>query len=112
MNAKELRIGNYIWNTYGFLQTITAEDILDLSNYSNFKPERCQYFTPIPLTEEWLLKLGFQKEAPYFYLDPLKIHNNTVWYAKELISEINIHYIHQLQNLYFALTEKELEIKL
>lgn len=77
---------------------------------------------PIPLTEEWLVKFGFK-------LQPLK-NNTKEWYfiARGKFSMNNergfwshspiyledvlqIQYVHQLQNLYFALTGEELTIK-
>jgi hypothetical protein len=67
---------------------------------------------PIPLTEEWLLKFGFEKYDDmilYWELDDV-----TIWEEKgkyQFFSDKNIKYVHQLQNLYFALTEKELELK-
>ena len=73
---------------------------------------------PIPLTEEWLLKLGFKKtEWDNFNSYRLMIGNND--YTIVLYSDGNcevgdiitckIEYVHQLQNLYFALTGEELK---
>ncbi len=77
--------------------------------------------SPIHLTEEWLLKLGWQKKtdcAPgigefhWFELGPY----STTHIADGLfgIQDINckpLQYVHSLQNLYFALTGTELTIK-
>lgn len=85
---------------------------------------------PIPLTEEILLKCGFEKEGSYNYrYNNLKIHeinlkscwvdasnSEHVWYfvfhQAGKMFHIKCKYLHQLQNLYFALTGKELEVKL
>jgi len=71
---------------------------------------------PIPLNEEWLLKFGFI----FFYSNPrlesffyniqsyhpfnLKIDRD----GDVMFNELNIKYVHQLQNLYFALIMEEL----
>jgi len=72
---------------------------------------------PIPLTEEWLLKFGFDKDVDDFYLDI-----NTVLFvsynddefvhlkSNHLETIASIKYVHQLQNLYFALTGSELTV--
>ena len=75
---------------------------------------------PIPLTEEILLKCGFKKYSDAFYYDnwcilPLVISlrdKRTVLGDRDEIEINNIKYLHQLQNLYFALTQEELEIDL
>ena len=76
--------------------------------------------TPIPLTEEWLLKFGFEwsiyhqanhKEG--FRFDISEKHNDGytlhLFKKKEIIVE-SFYFVHQLQNLYYALTQTELTI--
>ena len=76
--------------------------------------------TPIPLTEEWLLKFGFGKSEEHeygcntheifgFYYD---YHFNKFYLdtPNEQVCIPFIKYVHQLQNLYFSLCGKELEI--
>tara|TARA_R110000851_G_C12635195_1_gene518330 strand:- start:61 stop:459 length:399 start_codon:yes stop_codon:yes gene_type:complete len=64
----------------------------------------------IPLTEEWLLKFGYQKCS--FRDNHMVIQGHTIWICNDLfLCEKNgmvLMYVHQLQNLYFALTSKEL----
>ena len=116
MEASELRIGNVVSTlraigNYWSWTFISHEDIYSIScgNENNFKPT--------PLTEEWLLKFGFEKtEWDNFNSYRLIIGNND--YAIVLYSDGNcevgdiitckIEYVHQLQNLYFALKGKEL----
>jgi hypothetical protein len=65
---------------------------------------------PIPLTEEWLIKLGAKKDKidNTYYLPELEIMlPNFFRYKTSMISRID--YVHQLQNLYFALTGEELK---
>jgi hypothetical protein len=81
---------------------------------------------PIELTEEWLLKFGFKDDNAegYFYLNltdglyiyynpnstGIAIKNKDVGFSDH--SEfIFFNQVHQLQNLYFALTNEELTLK-
>jgi len=83
---------------------------------------------PIPLTEEWLLKFGFSKnENDVLQIEttlmPLSItlsdnypdEKYKAWVYEDenfryhIISD-NIKYVHQLQNLYFDLTNEELNL--
>ena len=73
----------------------------------------------IPLTEEYLLKFGFYWDNKKVYLCkneiPFRIrysHNQiTIFQHQKDVTITSIEYVHQLQNIYFALTGKELEIK-
>ena len=77
---------------------------------------------PIPLTEEWLIKFGF-REFSFGRYDILCNNYTLSIYPDESYSvsirvlleqEVLIQktkHIHQLQNLYFALTNEELTIK-
>jgi hypothetical protein len=110
MKASELRIGNIV--RYGANnRVLDAELFLQLLKYTT-------PFDPIPLTEEWKLKFGFKKtEWDNFNSYRLMIGNND--YTIVLYSDGNcevgdiitckIEYVHQLQNLYFALTGEELK---
>ena len=96
MEIKELRIGNYI----NIHDTITQMELDDFHFSSSF-------MNPIPLTEEWLLKLGFEKayETCYQYKDFIL---DDRFIMMDIDITIQLKYVHQLQNLYFALTGQEL----
>jgi hypothetical protein len=71
---------------------------------------------PIHLKEDWFIKLGFVRTFHGYYKQPLIIRMdekiNYYYDIDEKIgSNIEITYVHQLQNLYFALTGEELELK-
>jgi len=117
MKATELRIGNYIdYETEREIVTmqITYEYIRLIHNGNkNFKP--------IELTEDWLLKFGFKyslrlddfmfkDQNDVFEIQPYKkgFLNLVIWHDNEILQEIK--YVHQLQNLYFALTGEELSL--
>ena len=73
--------------------------------------EKCE---PIPLTEDVFLSLGFTQEKQgykHWNLD-LYFHEDGEWCeSDQLPLFIFLKYVHQLQNLYFALTGDELILK-
>ena len=109
MKANELRIGNLV---------IDGHDIEEV-NYRMIKMlvEKEAEFDPIPLTEEWLLKVGAKElnakrdVLKEFVLKTVRIEmsNSGNFYYKN--SKLILESVHQLQNLYFALTGKELTFK-
>lgn len=131
MKSKELRIGNLIgWhdgNREDFLpieiQGIVGKRIhVNVNGSNQFCHESYQSFLPIPLTEEWLLKFGFEKHNnlffsnhDYFSYIELGAYGCDGLYGYCLNDEKSIYhklkYVHQLQNLYFALTNEELTLK-
>lgn len=112
--ANELRIGNWLQFTdsphQGNLKIdskVIAQDELSHKEFNWF-------FAPIPLTEQWLLKFGFEKDIS---ITTRNIYCKGSFAIIQTISGNNYFYegtelkfVHSLQNLYFALTQKELEI--
>lgn len=121
MNAKEFRIGNKVQFYKSMIQEIQYGHIDGIlfneywNEYEYVIPEysRSAYlliqgFQPIPLTDEWLLKFGFiEFEAEYFKKDNFKIVKSFDNYWLDGFGT-ELKYVHQLQNLYFALTGIEL----
>jgi len=126
MKANELRIGNYLL-LCNEIVNISAGFIADYdfskrNKFNENTPIRENDVSPIPLTEEWILKFGFEKEFEHIFIFPNNMSIRIVGYAWniqmfDLCCEWydtpirSIKYIHQLQNLYFALTGEELELK-
>ncbi len=119
MESKELRIGNYVYDALENIHQITSIDNVDLGLLGCSIELR--FAKPIPLTEEWLLKFGFEYNDYYknykikadIYYHSVKLDDGVWCYNNDysdagcyFISEIE--YVHQLQNLYFALTQTEL----
>lgn len=83
-------------------------------------PDSGVIFIGIPLTEEWLIKLGFTLSNTHnmFYdLGKLTINmpdqfhkKGRVYFNSWAIIDHMPEFVHQLQNLYFALTGEELLI--
>lgn len=116
MKASELRIGNFVKSIdieYVVSQIDVHGNIKGVEGDTSFNIDKTT--EPIPLTEEWLLKFGFQKNGCYYISEETNIEfylTNGKLYC-ELYGEtiFNIENVHQLQNLYFALTGEELTIK-
>ena len=141
MEAKDLRIGNYVrlndcvcvvnsLHEYGTARLTPIDPSINWKCES-FNLKQTPNLNPIPLTKDWLVRFGFK-------------HNIDKWFqinyftdCKELVEEMGIlinlisnrcaildintdeqsamtanriYYVHQLQNLYFALTGNELQI--
>ncbi len=136
MKASELRIGNKIIS-YGSVTTVesVSNKGINTTASDNGKPYgmhsstiEWDEFEPIPLTEEWLLKMKFIKYGGSstgigYYSTTIKnsitrLENYLeVWTGKYPVFHVRvgevgytnkIEYVHQLQNLYFALTGEEL----
>lgn len=149
MEANELRIGNYVEHedaneiVEGIHYNNENDYLLLIGNY--LRP--IKEIKPVPLTEDWLLRFGFERQKERIYnktqlpnggnngfhnaVEYLNKSNNQVLYGapyegaengyhyifgsvttdfgEDYISK-KVEFVHQLQNLYFALTGKELEL--
>lgn len=129
IQANELRINNWITilkdNGDYFYQIASAHDIEEIEGY-------LESVEGIPLTTEILIKAGFckhheqSKTLVLSLIDQDGDHPTTlqIWprekgnyiqICRSMIAPCtitNFESVHQLQNLYFSLTGKELEIKL
>lgn len=124
IQANSLRIGNLVKMPFLGDVNLTVFGLAvkdDMSLFiqaksgsdSNFfeKPDK---YLPIPITEQWLLRLGFiihqsppvkafRKGLHFGFFD-----DDCFYFQLGKGMDIEIKHIHQLQNLYFALTGKEL----
>jgi hypothetical protein len=122
MNVNELRIGNYVHgNPYDGVIRIFNNGKCVIKHKSGIEKFEIKNLQPIPLTEEWLLSFGFV----YHHDTPhpnrvFRIHSDEMIFDLEEIKSyffggnfisVELKYVHQLQNLYFALTGKELIYK-
>jgi hypothetical protein len=128
MKATELRIGNLAYDKVSKELLIVCGLNCD-SDGKNSKIEfsvldRSKYplpdgwsAEPIPLNEQWLLNFGFEKNI---YTELFKKNGHQIdlsvikclFYLTETADWYKeIEYVHQLQNLYHALTGEELTLK-
>jgi hypothetical protein len=112
IQANELRLGNHIKYQDNFKFIVKLEDFSDLY----LGEDNIKDYTPIPLTEQWLIDFGFENvslgewEKENILLDN-EYTDKGIWNIVEESQclTINVKHVHQLQNLYFALTGKELK---
>ena len=132
MKASDLRIGNFI-SSYCPISVVIGidyEGVVDTAYYEHGKGvdytsewhSNEGSINPIPLTEEWLVKFGFhsiQTKFEKYYNEHgqmVSISQHRSWGDNKIISYsisnggIEINHVHQLQNLYHALTAEELTI--
>lgn len=125
MNANELRVTNIV--SYEGKEMSIA--MIGISKVSLFKKNgflhdaNLDEINPIPITEEWLLKFGGEIEGNGYNDICIVFPNNknsrlsmkddfiqwTTHHSPHADFQ-HIKYVHQLQNLYFALTNQELKI--
>jgi hypothetical protein len=109
LTANELRIGNYAKRIDDSEFIISANDILRLSESHLYLKA-----IPIPLTEEWLIRMGA--------VDLDAVHYKQYRLGERLIivrdgkfvdygSSVILEYVHTFQNFIYALTGNELTIK-
>ena len=117
----DLRIGNFIKvisSTKTFDTFITQAKGYDIVRIEE-KAFRHWNYEPIPLTEEWLLKFGFEivvgcnekdfSDGKYnLFINSLGEFNFFFFSEGDYYQKID--YVHELQNLYFALTQRELTV--
>jgi len=117
IKANELRIGNKV-DYYGNIVTINSINDTDVG-FSDYIPIDYPLFddiNPVPITKDWLVRFGFEDDGPEWYWLNANDKLTSIGYSynikRQVIDfceiEITIKYIHQLQNLYFALTGEEL----
>jgi len=121
MEARECRIGNWVTHKGVPIKVRSiidpayhAETTAALIDMSDIEP-----YEPIPLTEEILLKAGFEfKENAYYsqWFGTTRIRivgydSNYTW-LWNTSKGTKLENLHQLQNLIFALTGEELNITL
>ena len=123
--ATDYRIGNIIQynneiESIGTITSLIADFVAGLYycqiDYRNNKKHRLINVKPIEITEEWLEKLGFVRDEETSYrwfildrtiaydLDDNCIRISDSWeFGKRK-------YVHELQNLYYCLTQTELAV--
>lgn len=137
MKPEELRIGNYVTinneKSYSGLKGIPFKVVgihklekysIQLSNNEYYEYNQfIEFIQPIKLNEELLLKCGlkkvlggigwdkFIKDGVELSFAPL-VGGGYIPVYRFNNDYIKIRFLHQLQNLFYALTQKELEIKL
>jgi len=139
MKANELRIGNIVNLKDHFVGgkvkvTGIMKDRITAVNSAgtNIDSINIMYVEPIPISEELLTKIGFSKiprercvasgwipaytlRKGYSYIDVHLWESGTLIRIEDSIRQVSLPktpYLHQLQNAYYMVANKELEINL
>jgi len=132
INANELRLGNYILQKINnrIVSVKCTAQHFELLNTGNGKD-----IYPVILKAEILEKAGFSENKDYPLLPDARefilvlpiignnkneirgyIKNNKECFGRAVVNGLpvsnNFYHLHQLQNLHFALTNEELEVKI
>ena len=117
MKATELRLGSlFDYKQCIYAANVIRDNFVYGKNVNGFAPGEfpIDKINSIPLTEEWLLKFGFEKDNELNFVKfSFKVHfwsNYNSYMYGWIGGNIEIKYVHQLQNIYFALTGQELTI--
>jgi len=129
MKANELRIGNIVFEPLN--EDKKAFKVFELyheKDYDKINYFNALSFEPVLLTEEWMNRTAFKKDGDNKYWFPWETHylellNITdIWYPSVVqIPEFShqdeqrvylnsIQYVHEFQNLFFALSGRELQL--
>lgn len=112
MKSNEIRTGNIVavGNEIRMVETIGTN---------------CDSLSPVPLNAKWMRRLGFAigtakigksqvttwtNDSPNLVIEQ-ESNTHFYWNTSGLSVDVNLKYVHELQNLYFALTGNELEIQ-
>ncbi len=133
ITANELRIGNWFndvkggsYNAPGFqqVQSISSTGVNDYNDMGASSCAKFEDIEPIILSPEILEKCGFEKsDTSNNYILESDDHYEENWKAEpeencycigyvEASHFVRCYFLHQLQNIYYSLRKKELEIKL
>jgi hypothetical protein len=119
MKAQELRIGNLV--NYDTAEGDVLPNVIDWQDLKWLSEDEQGFnlvHNPIPLTEEWLLRFGFKHlgngkfSGGFKNMFKISSHQFGIdfYYGGIDPYYIKPHYVHNLQNLFFALTNKELTL--
>lgn len=111
IQPQELRMGNIVYNRHN--EPIEV-DLYDLKHM--FQPRMDGHgYTGIPIDMNWLIRLGFKSspDTPWLMENGALMcntGNHWIWHWSDRVIK-DIKYVHELQNVMFALSGRELEIK-
>lgn len=115
IQPQELRIGNYyLGASRGKIEAVTWQTLRDLH-------EGQLNINPIPITEEWLLKFGYEilRKNEFLFDNYFVAYINEegkieMYLFKGIEEDVylcHIEFVHQLQNLHSSIRKEELQFK-
>lgn len=130
IKATDLRIGNWVYfedeklnmTTFGKIDSMVNEgeyySIKGIDQWGDEFDEGIIDIAPIPLTSEILLACGFENKirGNYYHKEFTKLYVNidnsiAIYFGNKNGILKRIDYLHELQNIFWILTNQELEFK-
>jgi hypothetical protein len=123
MEAKNFRVTNLIYNDriVNAIIFIGFDSVQLITPQGNNITARLELIKPIPLNKEWVEKLGGKTHegTTYISVPNLKAELHFEFFGSEVVTTLKsqfsdlildpIKYVHNLQNLFFALANDELK---
>ena len=118
MKSSSLRIGNWYVGYDNKPKQWTLKDFSFMTDYNGERALELNEIikSPIPLTEQWLLDFGFNKFEGIYVKSvgnggQIHIEKTINHYMFDSVGyKTYFDHVHNLQNLYYALTRKELTL--
>lgn len=113
IKANEIRIDNLLFYDTGESIENNFVDWEDIKMCYVDNEYFNEHYSPIPLTEDWLVRFGLVKRNgyPHELMDGYIKIRNGVYFFKYYKLEVELPFVHTLQNFYFSTKGKELELK-
>lgn len=113
INCRELRIGNWYHDSQRNRDFVVQEirSMCIEHGDDDYSPTRIDQIDGIPLTSEWLERIDWAGYKDFYFNSSFCIDEYGHLYYRSDYTGINVVYVHQLQNIYFALTGSELQLK-
>lgn len=121
ITANELRIGNL--TSMGVVYEIQQSKFYVLNDKEESFNSAWAEIEPIPLTEEWLLRFEFFRHHHdysngFIYIKNVidntefewGVYPNEIGSGIQIVNRKKIQYVHQLQNIFYAITQTELTL--
>jgi hypothetical protein len=128
MKAEELRRGNLVnaigWSSIMQIESINNDSVYahDFPDFKGSQPIDIGYLSGIPLTEDWLVKFGFERNSNVwsrFLKEDIEglpttmqmwsdSNEFTICRNGTYVISVKCESVHELQNLWHALTHEEL----
>jgi hypothetical protein len=113
LDSHEIRLGNTYKIEMG--DGTYKSDLINLEDLSNLLDDEIDdFYQAMEIDELWLVRLGFIYKGNFHNCINYQLNGIDIWiYADNEIAfgQWKLKYVHQLENLYFALTGKELTYK-
>ena len=126
ITARELRLGNLVFGQYRVIEKVDLKILAYVVSFEAGEVAGTKMPSPITLSEEWFLRFGFRHSSfmtaydqrghsgEIFSIMDLADFDKPGYFALEwnqVYAGKPFRYVHELQNIYFTVTGKELEIK-